>query len=184
MCESRFFLLLVTRDVKRVHSYIAKEPNNEMKLKKIKNLDIVHMLLYYQAAGAYVPKAVHVFMASVLCLSIHTLETSTGEKEHMVNRIHSFLNYIWISDRKSSVPISSSPGYPSPIFHSNTPCTPQLRVLHIYGQTRGVVTFKKNEQELLNTYCMTTTQREEAHKRESGKATGRCLNILKQAVWK
>lgn len=66
-------------------------------------------------------------MASVLCLSIHTLEIYTGKKLYMVNRMHSFLNYIWISDRKSSVPISPSP------YSTRTPLYSQLRVLHIYG---------------------------------------------------
>lgn len=123
------------------------------------------------------------YVASVLCLRI-----STGEKYYMVNSMHSFLNYIWISDRKSSAPFSSSPSTPSPTHPIPShplcrPCAPCWESSTFYGQTRGVVTFKQKWTLIIMTthfYCMTPTQIEEAHKRESGKATGRCSRHLRK----
>lgn len=151
-----------------------------MKEWKIENLDT---LLYYQAAGPCVPKDMFLCVAPVLCLSI-----STGEKYYMVNSLHSFLNYIWISDRKSSAPFSSPPTpFPSPISHPPShPIHSDAPVLPAESAQRFMVkqgewwhSSKMNPNNNYYTlYCMTPTQREEAHKRESGKATGRCSRHL------
>lgn len=107
-----------------------------MKEWKIGNLDT---LLYYQAAGPCVPKDMFLCVAPVLCLSI-----STGEKYYMVNSLHSFLNYIWISDRKSSAPFSSPPTpspslspIPHPIPSTPTPLCSLLRVLNVLWSNKG-----------------------------------------------
>lgn len=56
----------------------------------------VFILLYHQAAVAFVPEAVHVRTSNVLYLKAsNVLQKSTEEeKQNMVNKMHPFLKYI------------------------------------------------------------------------------------------